>query len=413
MKNTHRSKIKYCLILLLYLPIKSFSQYSGCLTDSINKNNNRNLFKSKQFANEVAKYQNSKNVTSALIKTIPVVIHIIHQNGPENISDAQVISQIDVLNTDFRRFNSDTANTNPVFLGVTADMEISFCLATIDPTGNPTNGIVRVLSSINTPSQLINLFGWDNKKYLNIYVSANVGAFSSFPWSPDSLDGIFVTHGRFGTIGTAGTELFAEFSKFGRTTTHEVGHYLGLYHTFDAACGTTVAGDSVSDTPMADMRWVMSTCLGQSLNTCIDIPDLPDQVDNYMDYNIDSCMNMFSMGQKTRVIATLNTYRQILWSDSNLIETGCNSATSINNFYRPNELFVFPNPAKDKLNLKWNGANDISVVIYNLIGQELSSIFITKQNATIDIANLPGGLYFLKITDENKIGIKKIIVDRN
>lgn len=403
-------KTHYIILLLELLFLQSFSQSTYCLTDSIDKNNNLDLYKFTQFTNEVGKHQNSKYISTGLIKTIPIVVHIIHQNGAENISDAQVISQIDVLNKDFRRFNSDTVNTNPVFLGVTADMEISFCLATIDPIGNPTNGIVRVFSSINTPSQLINLYGWDNKKYLNIYVSANVGSFSSFPWSPDSLDGIFVTHVRFGTVGTAGTELFTEFSKFGRTTTHEVGHYLGLYHTFGAACGTNVAGDSVSDTPMADMRWVMSTCLGQNLNTCLEIPDLPDQVDNYMDYNIDSCMNMFSIGQKARVMATLNTYRFLLWFDSNLALTGCDSATSINNFYISNELSVSPNPTSGIFQFSgFEIVRNSMLQIYNILGEKIYQSEITNPKSEIDLSNQANGIYFIKISDGKTILSKKII----
>src|SRR5262249_3415951 len=144
-------------------------------------------------------------------------------------------------------------------------MKIEFCLATKDPSGNPTNGITHNFdtSSMNA-FEVIRKYGWDHKRYLNIYVTYFTGAFSSFPWSPDSTDGIFVPHYRFGTIGTAGSAPIDNWAKFGRTCTHEVGHYIGLMHTF-CFCGSEdeieVSCDTVYDTPPCNIRLAVGSCM--------------------------------------------------------------------------------------------------------------------------------------------------------
>lgn len=359
--------------------------------------------------------------TSGAVRIIPVVVHIVHHGGVENISDAQVFSQIDVLNKDFRRRNADTINTHPVFLGVAADMEIEFCLASLDPDGNSTTGIDRIYTPHTQMMywEMIRDYGWDHQRYLNIYVSAHVGSFSSFPGDPDSTDGIFITHGRFGTVGTAGTEPWAEFSKFGRTATHEVGHYLGLFHTFhvlsfcDSLC--SISGDYVCDTPPTDMRWFVTECLDQSMNTCHEIPqpDLPDQVDNYMDYNTDSCMNLFTLGQKVRVDATLNSFRSVLWSDQNLAATGCLSPTGIDKPSAGN-VNLYPNPMLQSSVLEF--ANPLhenhSFFLYDSQGRcVLTMTGITGERVEIYRQYLSSGLYFYSLLSATKpTGSGKLLI---
>ena len=159
------------LLLSTYSIVLSQGQVY-CKRDSIS--NEKNSIQTLSLQKIETKYQEQSSIqsnSSGAIRTIPVVIHIIHQGGIENISDAQIFTQLDVLNEDFRRLNADTANTNPIFLSVATDVEVEFCLASKDPLGNATNGIDRILT-MNPPSsftQFINLFGWDNKKYLNFY----------------------------------------------------------------------------------------------------------------------------------------------------------------------------------------------------------------------------------------------------
>jgi len=263
----------------------------------------------------------NQNKSSHTLKTIPVVVHIIHTGGTENISEAQVQSQIDILNEDFGKLPGTPGDGNGV------DTEVRFCLAKYDPNGNCTNGIVRINSSLANHKTferplLKQLSFWDNTRYMNIYVVKSITGgtlgYSSFPGGPAEEDGIVVRHNVFGNIGTAA-------SSMGRTMPHEAGHWFGVYHTFSNGCGVDECsdGDFVCDTPpVSTANFGCPT----GVNSCSnDSPDLPDLVDNYMDYSDDACKSMFTQGQADRMQSTLTTIRTAIWSDTNLIFTGCDT----------------------------------------------------------------------------------------
>lgn len=340
---------------------------------------------------------------------IPVVVHVIHQNGPENISDAQVHSQIAVLNADYRRLNADTVNTRPIFHSVAADMGIEFCLATLDPEGQPSTGIDRVETDETNSTALIAAHGWDAERYVNLYVMPSGSCFSSFPWDPPAQQGVFITHGRFGLGGTTGSEESAEWARFGRTATHEVGHYLGLLHTFSFIGDVDLCfgGDSVCDTPPTDMRWMVSTCLDHGLNTNLEEPDQPDQVENFMDYNIDSCTNMFTAGQRQRVMERIAAFRSTLVSDANLVRTGCTAPTWIPEAPRTSTL-LSPNPASDRLVIA-----STDVVRLEFITSE--GKFIRSVPAThghIDISDLPAGTHLVRLITPGAVRMERLVVMR-
>lgn len=268
-------------------------------------------------------------------RIIPVVFHVIHMYGAENISKEQIEDQIRILNEDFNRLNPDKSKTRSIFAGDAADCEIEFRLATKDPNGNCTDGITRTYSTttVETRDEVKSVIRWDNTKYLNVWVVKSIRpltadqtgttlGFAYLPWSlpsTNSVDGIVVRADYVGTIGTS------DAAKAGRTLTHEVGHYLGLQHPFQNGCGSTncsSSGDRVCDTPP-----VASPSFGCPLgaNTCSnDSPDELDQVENFMDYADGSCQNMFTWGQKALMDIVLNnfSYRGNLISTNNLIATG-------------------------------------------------------------------------------------------
>ena len=237
--------------------------------------------------------------------TIPVVVHIVYRTSSENISDAQVQSQIDVLNEDFRRLNMDASNTPALFQGAAADVEIQFCLATRDPLGNPTNGITRTQTtktsfSVYTDDVKYSSQGgkdaWPTDQYLNIWVcrlSGGVLGYAQFPnGGPAATDGVVIDFRYFGRGGSAQ----APYNK-GRTATHEVGHWLNLRHIWgDAQCGD----DYVNDTPT--QQGPNYGCPTFPHPTC---GNASDMFMNYMDYTDDACMNLFTQGQKTRMRAVL------------------------------------------------------------------------------------------------------------
>jgi hypothetical protein len=233
------------------------------------------------------------------IITIPVVVHVIYSNSQENISAAQVQSQIDVLNEDFRRLNADADNTWPQ----AADTQIEFCLATIDESGNATDGITRKSSTRTSwgtndamkSSAQGGVDAWDTSKYFNMWV-CNIGGgilgYAQFPGGNPATDGIVVSPQYFGSSdkGT-GFYLSAPFD-LGRTTTHEVGHFLNLRHIWgDGNCNFD---DFVADTPNSDAPNFGCATGHVSCGTV-------DMVENYMDYSNDGCMNLFTQGQTDRM----------------------------------------------------------------------------------------------------------------
>tara|TARA_B100000780_G_scaffold278685_1_gene253164 strand:- start:3006 stop:5078 length:2073 start_codon:yes stop_codon:yes gene_type:complete len=286
--------------------------------------------------NLIQTYLNSKNSSSTeQLQIIPVVFHVIYSNNKDNISDAQIQDALNILNEDMRRNNPDTSNLRSIFKPVAADLEIEFRLAQKDPNGNCTNGITRTQSnlSLTANNNVKAILNWDNKKYLNIWVVKNISlsgtapgtrtlGYSAFPFNniPGTSDGVVIRHDNFGSIGTSQGERY-------RTLTHEVGHYLNLYHTFQGGCN---GGDNCPDTPPVSSA--SNGCNNSTQNSCnFDSPDLPDMVENYMDYSDNDCMNTFTQNQKQRAKAVLNIFnlRGSLTTSSNHFFTGINQTSSI------------------------------------------------------------------------------------
>lgn len=270
-----------------------------------------------------------------VVKTIPCVVHVIQSSANIVLTDAEIQTQIDVMNEDFRKI----AGTNGDGSGV--DTEYQFCLATIDPNGCPTTGINRIInpalaSHDNQDEALLKgLIQWDPDMYMNIWVpkeitssSANgsIIGYATLPiWLPGQphLDGIVVHSEYFGRNSNP--------QYLGRTATHEAGHWLGLFHPFQDGCnGATAstcatAGDRVCDTPQA----AAANFGCPNINSCTDSPvDLPDLIANYMDYANGNCQDMFTQGQKDRMDFFYNQYRSGLSTPANLAATGCDGTVS-------------------------------------------------------------------------------------
>ena len=249
--------------------------------------------------------------TQRTVITIPVVVQI--WENTNSVPDAAVYEQIQILNDDFGRMNSDASNTPSIFANVAADTDIEFCLASTDENGNPTSGIVRKNVG-GSPAGQGGSDLWDSNKYLNIFVYGIGGGTLGYTYlaSQAPNNAVHIGANYFGITGTS-----APYN-LGRTATHEVGHWLNLEHIWgDSNCGN----DQVADTPPAQGDNFGCPSHPHNLGTCNGNTD-GEMFMNYMDYTNDNCMNMFTEGQKARMISAINNYRSGLLTSSGTACTG-------------------------------------------------------------------------------------------
>jgi hypothetical protein len=272
------------------------------------------------------------NSTQSVI-TLPVVVHVVYKTAAQNIPDNQVFSQIQVLNEDFGRTNAD-ANTH---WSQAANTTIQFCLAQQDPNGNVTNGIDRVSTTVtsfgtNDNVKHANTGGanaWDPTRYLNIWV-CNLGSgllgYGEFPTASVSQTmGVVILYSAFGSNYTSYGTFSAVQSPYdrGRTTTHEFSHCFNLYHIWGDDGGACSGSDQCSDTPnQADAT---TTCYTYPHTDACATSNPGIMFENYMDYSYDNCLNLFTTGQTTRMLAVLNS------SPYNALQTsnGCQSPVAV------------------------------------------------------------------------------------
>ena len=301
---------------------------------------------------------------------IPVVVHVIHADGAENISDAQIKNGIEVLTRNWRKRNPDTTDIVAPFQSVAADMEVEFELAKLDPLGRCTNGINRIRSEMTTTGthNVKSLIHWPADRYLNVYVVRNAAGLAGhalMPFQADSVpawDGIVISGNYFGSIGTSDPVKSVVLS-------HEVGHYLNLYHIWGGnnvpgfyylpvgQAGNCAVGDSVADTPPT-RGWSTCNLAGNSCGAGV------DNVQNFMDYAY--CARMFTQGQKQRVHAALNSPladRDKLWKPANLAQTGLDSDAPlcVVDFTSPRRIYCHLEPVTltdasyhDPVSWNWN-----------------------------------------------------------
>ncbi len=302
---------------ILSIPLRA--QVPWCATD---EKNEAILVTNPEVIQQVADYVSGLpkvTLPENSVRVIPVVVHVLHDGDPYYISDQDIIDAIDRLNQDFRAMNSDTSIVRPVFKPLIADMQFEFRLAGRDYRGYCTNGIVREYNSAtnNGSDNAIKRRYWPTNRYLNIYVvksiaSSGGGTILGYAYYPQSAAG----QRHDGVVIRA-----SEMNGSSRTLTHEVGHYLGLAHTFQGGC--SLAGDGVDDTPPVESpNWGCPW----STNSCsVDSPDLPDMIENYMDYS--SCQALFTVGQKQRADNLYSIYRAPMSASENLQYTGVDGTT--------------------------------------------------------------------------------------
>jgi hypothetical protein len=339
---------------------------------------------------------------------IPVVVHVLWNTTGQNISDAQINSQIDVLNEDYGRTNANASATPAAFAQIASGTNFRFCLAHYDPSGNITTGIERrqtTKTEFQTDDQMKHfsmggLNQWDPDRYLNIWV-CNLGPdILGYAETPDVVPhtntfGVVIAYNAFGRMGTATSPY-----DLGRTTTHEIGHCFNLWHIWGDDNGTCGGqGDLVGDTP--DQANETYNCVNfPKLDTCS--PNYPGiMFMNYMDYSDDDCMSMFSAGQAVRMYNEIWNYYPLLLSSGACTTNGIGELSSDFNFS------VYPNPSNGKINIDLTATKylgeELKISLFNTLGEiifadELKNAVRNIYN--IDLSDQSSGLYFLTLTNE-------------
>lgn len=432
----------YCLVCtafaILSVCLPSQAQVKRCGTMDIYNSHVKqdpNITRVREAAEAAAKkwrQNNSGKKNAAPVVIIPVVFHVIYNVDSlhQNIPDSVIYSQIDVLNEDFRRLNPDTDDIRSIFDSLSSDIEIEFCLASVDPSGNPTSGIVRTSTNV----QAFEFFNnqqddmkftskggddaWPKDSYLNIWTcymtifnSPGVLGYSHFPWdTAASTDGVVLLYNVVGRYN----KVFDMPPGEGKTATHEVGHWFGLFHisgneSWLPGCDSS---DYVDDTP--NQSGQSNFDCNKNINSCSNeliywgSQNPPDMVENYMDYSNDTCMCMFSAGQKERMLSFLNTSRAGLFSS-----TGCSGNTASKELAVSNESFrLFPNPSDGKVTLV-SPAKNFRIEIFDLYGRKLYEKIEPGNKQVLDLSGFPAGFYFARAGTADSESVLPLILSGN
>ena len=310
-------KIILNFVFILFIKM-SFGQHCGDLLDQ------KDSLHLKKY---LSVYSSHEKLTEPYLKIIPVVFHVLHNNGVGNVSEQTLRNTIQRVNENYRKRNADTTNINYPFDLIHPDMKIEFSMACIDEFGNSVNGITRHDTSITISAfdNVKQVERWPNNEYLNIwvvnYIVSGSNAYTYLPGASNNLDGIVITYDNLDWLE------------------HEIGHWLGLLHTFGMTNDEELAAncnddDGIEDTPNCIG---ISSCPTIIRNTCVDNSpflsfngdtiyngDVEDNYQNYMEYPHCSSNN-FTEGQRDFTHSTLSSIvngRNNLWSELNLIKTG-------------------------------------------------------------------------------------------
>lgn len=361
-------------------------------------------------ANYFSRFNQNQIQSDTILFVIPVVFHIMHNYGSENISKAQILDAIRIINEDFQKLNADTAQVIPLFQPIIGDVQVEFRLAQLDPQGNCTDGITRYQTHLTNGGDdaLKAIVQWPPDKYLNIWVENScsfAAAYAMLPGGPSAVDGIVTADEYVGSIGTSATSLVNI-----HLLSHEIGHYLNLWHTWGPTNTPGLAtncnvDDQVFDTP----NTIGSSGCNLNQSTCDST--VVDNVQNIMDYS--SCPNMFTQGQVARMQAALNSNvsdRNNLWSAANRLLTGTYDGfpvtvcTPVADF-SDKIVRVCEGESITFSNLSFGG--DFTTITWQFTGGNISSSNDT--NPTVQY-NIPG-IYHVSLTVANNTGSSTLVRD--
>lgn len=439
---------KIILVSLVFLKLNSLAQTNESQAPLIRKcaSSTVNPSYEEAFQQILKKHELfASSKSAATVYNIPVIFHIIHSGEAagtgSNISQAQITSQLSILNAAFRKTNSDLATyvTQSSFLSSAADVEINFCAAKVDPSGvnllEP--GIDRIDLSTKgwailpyTVSYIQSTVkpgsSWNPNKYFNVWVlsfggvDANTLGYAQFPTVSGSNGSVADMAGQGGAANTDGvvigysyvgaTPFGAPYNK-GKTLVHETGHWLGLWHIWGDDGVAYTGSDFVSDTPnQSDENYTCPSSNGAvSADACAGSSGAMYQ--NYMDYSDDKCLVMFTLGQKIRMQAVMaNCVRRASLNSSNV----CTAVGLKENAYNV-QMNIWPNPTNDELYIEINlmEVQDYMISIVNTLGQSIKEDREIQSNGGKHKMNLLGvnpGIYFVVLKSKSGTVVKRLIL---
>ncbi|MBL7980959.1 MAG: zinc-dependent metalloprotease [Flavobacteriales bacterium] len=354
----------------------------------------------------VLSYDGRAQIGSSLY-TIPVIVHVLHQNGMENISDAQIYNALELANNVFDL--TPMPVVEPPFDVLVADMEVRLCLASIDPSGAPTTGIERIETPLTEqggePESYVN--GWPPDRYLNIWVvstittgQAAIGTAPATAVAQPLQDGIMILHNYMGTIGTGSLST-------SRALPYALARYLDLKRLYEVpVAGGPCGDDEVSDTPKC-----------RSYNTC-DLTENACDTVRFMEENIMStsyCSRMFTIGQRDRVHACLNSSvagRSNLSSPENLASTGCGPALAVEEQTTSSMFDVYPSPFVDHLTFNFGSVVPERIVLCDAYGRVLRTLSAqgsSVQTSLSDLSDLAPGTYLVLSNGAGQVVARKVL----
>lgn len=387
--------------------------------------------------NNAATYVSNPDSKANSTYTIPVVVHIVYNTPEQNLHDSVIMNQIEILTADYNRENADTVNMRPDFDIVAGSPSIRFKLAEIDEFGNPTTGITRTNTATASFGSLTILGGdfsdlekikstadgghdpWDQARYLNIWVGnmsvdffgQEITALLGYAVPPSNMpnwpagstngisDGVVIQYQAFGSNNPNPLDAGGgPVEVLGRTAVHEVGHYLGLRHIWGD--GDCTAEDGIDDTPNAADQSAQDC--DPSKNTCVDNiqgVDLPDMIENYMDYSAESCQNSFTQGQVSLMHGVLEDQRY------DLVHGNPASVSEIKEM----AWMISPNPTDGEITI--NTVEEInSLEIISVSGRVVKQVQASGNETKVNLQNLESGVYFVTIESNGVHSSKRVIV---
>lgn len=367
-------------------------------------------------------FERLEKLTEEFIKTnkitedkeyiIPVVFHVFGTDFAGKEVNLDIIkSALNHTNNDFNGLNKDYETSDPNFDEVKSKLKIRFELAKIDPDGNPTNGVtfhdpVAGLANDNSNiNAIVSNVSWDNFSYMNVFITLDLfgdgvevkTGYAFHPNNSMSNSGLarVVYNGRY-LLGNTN-------DKNASILTHEFGHWLNLFHTFEGGC--TYPNDYVDDTPPVDKSGMGCPAINCENN--------PINAENFMDYN-PQCYSMFTSGQIDRMKAALEfDSRKTLWQEDNLIKVGLDVNNSVDLY--ENDVVVFPNPVTNgEFNINNYNNNLIidEISLYDMLGNNIASYKSVNLLKTIDVSKLESGVYVVRMNSNYGIITKKLLIQK-